>query len=152
MRRTHRSGVIGCAVIAATAGGGVPASGQETARLIIQVEPAVIAPGQSALVRVFVGYNPTVGSPAIWNTIGGTGSPGTVAGFSVAAFDLFSKAGPGVSGSWSNLAFGGPWASPFSTAGVVSGSSVLDVRIGTGFGPPVTLAVTDNPLLIWSAS
>ncbi|MFM9997026.1 MAG: hypothetical protein ACKVU4_14640 [Phycisphaerales bacterium] len=151
VRRTHCSGVIGCALIAASARSGEPASGQETARLIIQVEPAVIAPGQSALVRVYVAYEPHVGLPAVWNTMGGSGQIGTVTGFSRATFDLSVSPAAGVSGSWSNLTLG-PGSLAAGSAGTVSPSGVNGVLWGTGFGPPFVLPTVDNPVLLWFAT
>lgn len=143
-----RGPAIGVASVLAAAGA---AWAQETAQLFIQLEPAVIVPGQSATVRVFAQYSPVVGSPAIWNTLGGTGQSGTVAGFSLATFDLSVSPAAGVSGSWSNLTLGaGSLAA--GSAGTVSPSGVNGVLWGTGFGPPFVLPTVDNPVLLWFAT
>lgn len=139
------------AVAAILAVAGV-ASAQETAHLIVEVSQATLAPGESTEVRVLVAYAPSVGAPAWWSW------PHTqwpqlarVAGFSLAVFDVNTNPAIGVTGTWSNLAFGG-WASGFSSPGVISGNNVLNAQIGTGFGPPYIPGVTENPLLLWTAT
>ncbi|MFM9997025.1 MAG: hypothetical protein ACKVU4_14635 [Phycisphaerales bacterium] len=140
---------IGVATVLAAAGA---AWAQETAQLFIQLEPAVIVPGQSATVRVFAQYSPVVGSPAIWNTLGGTGQLGTVAGFALAVFHVLGNPTLGVSGSWSNITAGPGSPPPFPGGGTISGNNVLNNSWGTGFGPPLVPAFTTNPVLLVTAT
>ncbi|MFM9997027.1 MAG: PEP-CTERM sorting domain-containing protein [Phycisphaerales bacterium] len=141
------------AILALTAAAGLAgvANAQETAQYIIGVSAATISPGQSVNVSVSASYAPGVGANAVWNTLGGTGQTGTVAGFSLAVFNLLGNAAAGVSGSWSNLVIG-PGFSPFANAGTIAGNNVNGAEIGTGFGPPLATAPTTNPVLLWTGT
>ncbi|MFM9997023.1 MAG: hypothetical protein ACKVU4_14625 [Phycisphaerales bacterium] len=125
------------------------AHGQETAQLIVEVSQATLAPGQSTEVRVLAAYSPGVGGLANWgwqsNIIG------RVAGFSYAGFNILGNSYAGVTGSWSNLLIG-PGFSKFSSAGNIAGNNVNGVEVGTGFGPPMTVPVTANPVPLWSGT
>lgn len=141
------------AILALTAVAGLAgvANAQETAQYIIGVSSATVAPGGSVDVSVSVLYTPGLGGTAVWNTLGGTGQIGTVAGFSLAVFNLMSNPAAGVSGSWSNIAFN-PLFSIFSTPGTIAGNNVNNANIGTGFGPPLSAPVNGSPLALWTGT
>ncbi|MFM9997024.1 MAG: hypothetical protein ACKVU4_14630 [Phycisphaerales bacterium] len=139
---------IGVATVLAAAGA---AWAQETAQLIVDVSNSTLAPGESTEVHVSVAYAPGIGGTAVWNSLRATQHVGTVAGFSLAVFNVNAFPVGAASGSWSNLAVA-PGFHPFSSAGTIAGNSVAWVEVGTGFGPPLAVVPTTNPVLIWSGT
>lgn len=145
---THSRSIAVLGVLAATGF----AVAQESATMMIQISQATLNPGESTNVSVWASYTPGVGGAAVWNTLGGTGQPGSVLGFSAALFHLVGSPAGGVIGSWSNLQLG-PGATNLGTsAGTIGGFSVNTVMWGTGFGPPIAPAGTANPILLWSGT
>lgn len=64
----------------------------------------VIEPGEDAMVSLHMSFRPDVGGTAVWDTNGGTGQIGTVAGFAMELFDVIGTSNLST-GTWMNSQF-----------------------------------------------
>lgn len=117
------------------------ATAQTSSTYRFHASPAVLAPGQTALITIRVDMDPDIGASV---------SSGTVLGLSSGAFSLTAMGA--ASGTWSNLACDAPYNGTGSNAGTAAGSNVTNIVWRTETLLMPLHPSPFNPDLVWTGS